>query len=109
MQPGTNALQRPTPSEGAATRGGSITSASPTSSPSRRRDRLGYPGLKSHGLRKTCATLLDTAGLSARTIAEYLGHAKPSMTQDVYMSRNVGSADAAARIMSVSEFLRGCP
>jgi hypothetical protein len=42
--------------------------------------------------------LLDTAGLSARATAEYLGHAKPSMTQDVSMSCNVGGADAAAGI-----------
>lgn len=64
----------------------------------RHRDRLGYPGMTSHALRKTCATALDVAGLSARAIAEYLGHASPSITQDVYMSRNVGSADAAAKL-----------
>ena len=28
-------------------------------------------------------------GLSARAIADQLGHARPSMTQDVYMARNV--------------------
>jgi integrase len=73
----------------------------------RNRERLGYPDLKNHGLRKTCATLLDTAGLSARAIAEYLGHAKPSMTQDIYMSRNAGTADAAARITAISGVLTG--
>lgn len=35
------------------------------------------------------------AGLSARQIADQLGHAKPSLTQDVYMGRNVVSAEAA--------------
>ena len=34
-------------------------------------------------------------GLSARQIADHLGHAKPSMTQDVYMGRNVASAEVA--------------
>lgn len=62
------------------------------------RERLGYPTLTTHALRKTCATALDVGGLSARAIAEYLGHKRPSMTQDVYMSRNVGSAAAAAEL-----------
>ena len=60
--------------------------------------RLGYPTFTSHGLRKTCATALDVAGVSARGIAEYLGHKRPSMTQDVYMSRKVGTAEAAAHL-----------
>jgi integrase len=38
---------------------------------------------------------LDEAGQSARVIADVLGHAKPSMTQDVYMGRRVVSAEAA--------------
>ncbi len=49
----------------------------------------------SHTLRKTVATRLDQAGVSARAIADQLGHAKPSMTQDVYMGRNVVNAAAA--------------
>jgi len=65
------------------------------------RDRLGYPGFSSHGFRKTVATALDSAGLSARDIADYLGHAHPSMTQDVYMARNTGSAIAAAALGSM--------
>lgn len=47
------------------------------------------------------ATRLDEAGLSAREIADYLGHEQVSMTQDVYMNRkSVGSsaADALADI-----------
>jgi integrase len=62
------------------------------------RVRLGYPTFTSHGLRKTCATALDVAGVSARAIAEYLGHKRPSMTQDVYMSRKVGTAEAAGHL-----------
>jgi integrase len=52
----------------------------------------------SHTFRKTVATRLDEAGLSAREIADHLGHAKPSMTQDVYMGRGVASAAAAAAL-----------
>ncbi|MGN6742337.1 MAG: site-specific integrase, partial [Amnibacterium sp.] len=62
------------------------------------RGRLGFEEVTTHALRKTAATGLDVAGMSARGIAEYLGHAKPSLTQDVYMSRNVGSAAAAQHL-----------
>jgi integrase len=58
-------------------------------------DRLGFPWVTSHVFRKTVATRLDEAGLSAKTVADVLGHARPSMTLDVYMGRNVVSADAA--------------
>lgn len=57
-------------------------------------ERFGW--VTSHTFRRTVATRLDEAGLSARAIADHLGHAKPSMTQDVYMGRNVASAEAAA-------------
>jgi integrase len=59
-------------------------------------DRLGYEWVTSHTLRKTVATRLDEAGRSPREIADQLGHAKASMTLDVYMGRNVVSAAAAA-------------
>jgi integrase len=59
---------------------------------------LGYPTFTSHGLRKTCATALDVADVSARGIAEYLGHKRPSMTQDVYMSRRVGTVETATHL-----------
>lgn len=58
-------------------------------------DRAGFGSITSHALRKTTATLLDTAGLSAREIADQLGHAKPSMTTDVYLGRQVASTRAA--------------
>lgn len=51
--------------------------------------------LTSHTFRKTVATRFDDAGLSARKIADHLGHEKPSMTQDVYMGRGVAVAEAA--------------
>lgn len=51
------------------------------------REGLGMPNVTSHSFRKTVATLIDDAGLSARIGADHLGHAKVSMTQDRYMSR----------------------
>ena len=36
-----------------------------------------------HVYRKTVATMLDQGGLSARMIADQLGHSRVSMTQDV--------------------------
>jgi integrase len=44
--------------------------------------------------RKTVATLMDAAGLSARQAADQLGHAKVSMTQDNYFGRKVARAGA---------------
>lgn len=58
-------------------------------------DRAGFPWVTSHTFRKTVATRLDDAGLSARAIADHLGHSQVSMTQDVYMGRKVASAEAA--------------
>ena len=58
-------------------------------------DAAGFDWVSSHTFRKTVATRLDDAGLSARQIADHLGHAQPSMTQDVYMGRRVATADAA--------------
>ena len=57
--------------------------------------RLGYGWVTSHVWRKTVATRLDEAGLSARVIADHLGHERPSMTMDTYMGRRVVSAAAA--------------
>jgi integrase len=51
--------------------------------------------ITSHNFRKTTATVLDEAGLSARAVADQLGHARPSMTQDVYMGRKVLNRRAA--------------
>lgn len=58
-------------------------------------DSLGYEWVTSHVFRKTVATRLDDAGMSAKQVADQLGHAKPSMTLDVYMGRKVVSAEAA--------------
>ncbi|WP_211247296.1 site-specific integrase [Cryptosporangium arvum] len=55
----------------------------------------GMGWVTSHVFRKTVATLMDRAGLTARAAADQLGHAKPSMTQDVYMGRDVADTGAA--------------
>ncbi len=48
--------------------------------------------ITSHTFRKTAATILDRAALSARLVADQLGHARHSMTQDVYMGRRAGGS-----------------
>lgn len=62
-------------------------------------DRAGFTWLTSHGLRKTVATRLDEAGLSARAVADQLGHSRPSLTQDVYMGRRVVTREAASILL----------
>lgn len=57
--------------------------------------------LTSHTYRKTTATALDDAGMSARQVADQLGHARVSMTQDVYMGRRVLNPEAAAALEGV--------
>ena len=56
----------------------------------------GLEGLSSHVFRKTVATLMDEAGLTARQAADQLGHSKPSMTADVYYGRQTRATGAAA-------------
>ncbi|WP_239028989.1 hypothetical protein [Pseudonocardia acidicola] len=48
--------------------------------------------------RHLVATRLDAAGLSACEIADYLGHERVSLTQDVYMARRVAGAAASAAL-----------
>lgn len=54
-----------------------------------------HPGVRFHDLRHFHATQLLAAGVDVRTVAGRLGHAKPSMTLDVYAAW-VPSADEAA-------------
>lgn len=46
-------------------------------------------------LRKTCATILDTAGQSPRAVADQLGHAQVSRTQTFYFDRRIMNPAAA--------------
>lgn len=55
----------------------------------------GFAWVTSHTFRKTCATILDQAGLSARAVADHLGHSRPSLTQDVYLGRKLVDRVAA--------------
>ncbi|GAA0903647.1 site-specific integrase [Virgisporangium aurantiacum] len=55
----------------------------------------GLPDITSHIFRKTVATLMDKAGLSARAGADQLGHAQVSMTQNTYFGRKVSDTGAA--------------
>jgi integrase len=57
--------------------------------------QAGHYGITSHNFRKTVATLMDDAGLSSRSAADQLGHAKPSLTADVYMGRKRRTTGAA--------------
>jgi len=58
----------------------------------------GFAWVTSHVFRKTAGTVMDEAKLTARQIADHLGHSRPSMTQDVYMGGGAASADAAAAL-----------
>jgi len=65
-------------------------------------DRIGYNWMVPHHLRKTAATAMDKSGLSAREIADQLGHSKTSMTLDSYMGRNVVNPRAAEALESLA-------
>lgn len=70
------------------------------------RERLGVGDYTFHSFRKTVATALDQEGLSARDIAEYLGHVNPSLTMNTYMSKTVGgrrAADALESLMHIRQ------
>ncbi|WP_405065133.1 helix-turn-helix domain-containing protein [Kribbella sp. NBC_01510] len=56
-------------------------------------DKLAW--IRSHALRKTTATALDQAGHTARQIADQLGQAKVSITQDIYLARQAANPAAA--------------
>ena len=64
---------------------------------------MGRPGLTSHIFRKTVASLMDSAGLTARAAADQLGHSKVSMTQDRYMGRKTRATGAAAVLEALAD------
>ncbi|WP_223839408.1 site-specific integrase [Saccharopolyspora pogona] len=68
------------------------------------RSDAGYPWVTFRTFRRSVATVLDDAGLTARDIADQLGHSKVSTTQDVYMGRRVKSRKAAEALSRVGWF-----
>ncbi|MDZ4662931.1 MAG: site-specific integrase [Pseudomonadota bacterium] len=64
---------------------------------------LGFTGFSLHGLRHTHATLLLNNGVPVNAVAKRLGHAKPSITWDIYGRHVLKDADAMA--IEVSGFL----
>lgn len=60
-----------------------------------------YTWVTFRAIRKTVITLLDAGGLTARQIADIVGHAHVSMTQNVYMGRGVPSRDGAVVLENV--------
>lgn len=60
-------------------------------------EEAGFPWARSHTFRKTVATKLDKAGLTAREIANHLGHSDIGSTM-IYMDRRQGSPRAATAL-----------
>ena len=60
-------------------------------------EEAGFPWARSHTVRKTVATKLDKAGLTAREIANHLGHSDIGSTM-IYMDRRQGSPRAATAL-----------
>ncbi len=55
----------------------------------------GFAWVTSHVFRRTCATILDQSGQSPRAVADQLGHAHISTTQDHYFGRRIANPAAA--------------
>jgi hypothetical protein len=58
-------------------------------------DTAGLPQITSHTFRRSVATAMDHAGLTARMAADQLGHQKISMTTDTYYARRTPDTGAA--------------
>ena len=63
--------------------------------------KAGIPGdVKFHDLRHTHATLLLQRGVNIKVVAERLGHAKATMTMDVYSHVMPDMQDAAIKALA---------
>lgn len=62
-------------------------------------ERLGLPRLTPHALRHGTATLMVAAGVPMRQVAEQLGHARASMTANVYAHVAPESTIGAVRVL----------
>ncbi|GAC00537.1 putative recombinase [Gordonia namibiensis NBRC 108229] len=66
------------------------------------RGALGVPWLTLHRLRKSTARILHDAGFTSRQIADLLGHAQISMTEDTYIGRGSGPSREVAAGLSAA-------
>jgi integrase len=51
------------------------------------------------------STAAEAAGQTARQIADQLGHARPSLTQDVYLGRKAKNPAAAEALETIADDL----
>jgi integrase len=63
-------------------------------------DRLGHDGVTARSFRKMVATEMDKAGFTPREIADQLGHARPSVTMDVYQNREAKGPMGVAGVLT---------
>ncbi len=61
--------------------------------------RAGLPGIRFHGLRHTCATLLLAKGVHPKLVQALLGHASIGITMDLYSHWAPAMGDQAAAAM----------
>jgi integrase len=61
-------------------------------------DRLGHTGISGRSFRKMVATELDKHGYTPRQIAD-LGHARPSVTLDIYQTREAAGPITVGKIL----------
>ena len=61
--------------------------------------KAGLPKLRFHDLRHTCATLLIGNGLDYKTVSERLGHARASITLDIYHHSSTDQQKKAADLI----------
>jgi integrase len=66
-------------------------------------DTAGLPQITSHTFRRSVATAMDHAGLTARMAADQLGHQKISMTTDTYYARRTPDTGAATLLQALAE------
>lgn len=62
------------------------------------REKIGYAWVYSHVFRRAVALILEKGGATARQIADQLGHAKISMTQDNYLERGISNEGNAEKL-----------
>lgn len=62
---------------------------------------MGYDQFTSHTFRKSVASLLSDSGVSPRVMADQLGHARPSLSLDVYLGRSKRVRGASAALEQI--------